>query len=289
MSYLKYAVHAYAWTSSWNSDSLDIIGHAKQIGFDLIEIPLMELEHIDPKAIRERANAVGLGVCASTACSEKNDLTGEDKDTRNRGVEYLKKCVEATSEMGATLFTGVAYSAIGRKIDSMPDERYWNRAADCMREIARFAQNFGITIGIEPINRYETFLINTCRQALKLKAMIDEPNVAIHLDAYHMNIEETDFYHPTLEAADDLCHYHLSESHRGTPGTGTVDWDEIYRALAEIGYDGIVGLESFCAPSDAMRAATCIWRKLAPSSDQLLTEGLKYLKSLEKKYYAKTQ
>jgi D-psicose/D-tagatose/L-ribulose 3-epimerase len=155
-----------------------------------------------------------------------------------------------------------------------------------MREAARYASDHGVTLGIEAINRYETFLINTAEQALTLRERIGEPNVKVHLDAYHMNIEECNFYDPTKLAAPQLCHFHLSESHRGTPGTGTVNWDEIYRALGEARYTGIVGLESFESVSPAMAAATCMWRSLAESSDQLLSDGLKHLKSLEAKYYS---
>ena len=285
MSKLRYAVHAYAWTTSWSNQTLHLIDHTAKLGFDLIEIPLMEIAKVDPESIKTRLQAVGLGVCTSTACSEANDLTAEDEAVRRQGVKYLKDCVKATAAMGGTVFSGVIYSAIGRKIDGMPGERYWERAAAGLKEVARYAQDFGITIGIEPINRYETFLINTCEQALRLKEMIGEPNVAIHLDAYHMNIEEDDFYTPTKQAAPHLCHFHFSESHRGIPGRGTVDWDSIYRALGEANYTGVVGLESFTEVSEAMRAATCIWRKLAPSSDVLLTEGLQYLRGLEQKWY----
>jgi D-psicose/D-tagatose/L-ribulose 3-epimerase len=283
---LRYAVHAYAWKAHWSNDTLHLIDHAKELGFDLIEIPLMEIEHVDAKAIKERLNRVGLDVCTSTACSESQDITGEEEKTRRDGVRYLIECVEKTAAMGGTTFSGVIYSAIGRQIDGKPGDTYWERAAAGLRQVARAAQSEGITIGIEPINRYESFLVNTCDQALRLRDMIGEPNVAIHLDAYHMNIEESDFYHPTLKAAPYLCHYHLSESHRGVPGTGTVDWEEIYRALGESNYRGVVGLESFTEVSGAMRAATCIWRELAPSSDYLLTEGLKYLKGMEKKWYS---
>lgn len=285
MGTLKYAVHAYAWTGRWSNKTLDLIDRAKKLGFDYIEIPLMEIDLVDPAKIRERLKKVGIGVVTSTACSEKDDITGESEAARKRGVAYLKKCVKATAEMGATIFTGVTYSAIGRRIEGMPGKRYWQRSAKGLKEVAKMAQDLGVIIGLEPINRYETFLVNTCDQACRLKEMIGEPNIEIHLDAYHMNIEENNFYEPTKKAAPYLCHYHLSESHRGTPGTGTVDWDGIYRALGEANYSGVVGLESFAEVSEAMRAATCIWRTLAPSSDYLLTEGLKFLKSLEAKYY----
>jgi D-psicose/D-tagatose/L-ribulose 3-epimerase len=187
--------------------------------------------------------------------------------------------------MGATVFTGVTYSAIGRRIAEIPGDKYWEFAAKALKEAARFAQDYGVVVGIEPINRYESFLVNTCEQGLALREMIAEPNVSIHLDAYHMNIEEAGFYEPTKKAASTLCHYHLSESHRGTPGTGRVDWEAIFRALAGAGYSGLVGMESFCEVSGAMAAATCIWRKMADSSDELLAQGLSFLKGLEAKHY----
>jgi len=283
---LKYAVHAYAWTGSWSNDTLDLIDRAKALGFDLIEVPLMELEKIDPAAIKARLERVGLGVCTSTAVAEADDPTSDNPAVRERGLDYLKRCVKATADMGATVFTGVTYSAIGARISGMPQHYHWDRAAAALKEAARYAQGFGVTVGIEPINRYETFLVNTAEQGLKLRKMVDEPNVAVHLDAYHMNIEECGFYEPTLKAAPYLCHYHLSESHRGTPGTGNVDWDGIYKALAETGYRGTVGLESFVEVAPAMAAATCIWRRIAESSDQLLIDGLAYLKGLEATYYA---
>lgn len=285
MEPLKYAVHAYAWTNSWSNDTLDIIDRARDLGFDLVEVPLMEIEKVDAAAIKARAEAAGMGLCTSTACSEATDPTGEDGAVRAAALAYLKQCIDATADMGGAVFTGVTYSAIGRKITGRPGEVYWDRAAAVLREAAGYAADRGVTIGIEAINRYETFLINTADQALALKERIGEPNVRVHLDAYHMNIEECDFYQPTLKAAADLCHFHLSESHRGTPGTGVVDWDGIYRALGEAKYQGIVGMESFESVSPAMAAATCMWRSLAESSDQLLADGLKYLKSLETKYY----
>ncbi len=285
MGGLKYAVHAYAWTSSWSNGTLELIDHARELGFDVIEIPLMELELLDAIAVRERAEMVGIEVCTSTACSLENDPTGDDEATQRRGVDYLKRCIKATATMGATVFTGVTYSAIGRRISDIPGEIYWERAAKALKEAARYARDYGVTIGIEPINRYESFLVNTCEQGMRLREMVGEPSVAIHLDAYHMNIEEAEFYEPTRKAAPFLCHYHLSESHRGTPGTGRVDWEGIYRALASTGYSGMVGMEAFCEVAGAMAAATCVWRKMAKSSDELLIQGLSFLKGLEAKHY----
>ncbi|MBL8992998.1 MAG: sugar phosphate isomerase/epimerase, partial [Spirochaetia bacterium] len=166
-----------------------------------------------------------------------------------------------------------------------PEASHYQKSAEALAEAARYAQKFSLTLGLEPVNRYETFLINTADQALDLRKQIGEPNVAVHLDAYHMNIEEKGFYEPVKNAAPNLCHFHMSESHRGTPGTGTVDWEAVYQGLCDGGYTGLVGLESFIEVADSMRAATCVWRKMAPSSDDLLTKGLAFLKGVEKKVY----
>jgi|YNPMSStandDraft_2_1061718.scaffolds.fasta_scaffold01328_9 D-psicose/D-tagatose/L-ribulose 3-epimerase len=285
---LKYAIHGYAWTGKWTDESLGLIDRAKGFGFDFIEIPLMDIEFIDPRKTKEKLEAVGIGVITSTALQEHQDIVSDDETVRKNGLRYLIRCVEVTAALGARSFSGVIYAAMGRKIDTMPGEIYWERASSALREVARVARDLGVVVGIEPINRYETFLINTCDQALRLQEMIGEPNVGIHLDTYHMNIEEDNFYEPTKKALPYLCHYHLSESHRGTPGRGTVNWEEVFQALAEGNYQGVVGMESFAEVSESMRAATCIWRKLAPSTEFLLTEGLKFLKGLEKKYYGNT-
>ncbi len=283
---LRYAVHAYSWTSSWSNKSLWIIDHVKDLGFDVIEVPLMEIDLVDPEAIRERLDSASLGVCCSVVLSRETDITSPNPSVREAGVRFLKRCLDAADRMGSGLLSGVIYSALGYLPEEEPGPAHWDRAASALREVARYAEDLGITIGLEPVNRYETFLINTCDQAMEMMQRIGMENVAIHLDAYHMNIEENDFYNPTLKAAPHLCHYHLSESHRGIPGTGTVDWKAIYRGLADGGYRGLVGLESFVEVSDSMRRATCVWRKLAPDSDTLVTRGLEFLKRLERETFS---
>jgi D-psicose/D-tagatose/L-ribulose 3-epimerase len=178
----------------------------------------------------------------------------------------------------------VTYSALGPVYDHAPTDAERERAADVLREVARVGAEHDVRLGIEPVNRYESFLVNTAAQARELRAMIGEPAVGVHLDAYHMNIEEREFYGPVAETVDELIHFHLSESHRGIPGTGTVDWEGIMRALVERAYSGYVGLESFAEIADSMRGATCIWRQLAPDSDTLVRDGLAYLRGVEQRF-----
>jgi D-psicose/D-tagatose/L-ribulose 3-epimerase len=279
---MRYAVHAYAWTSSWSNDDLPIIDHAADLGLDAVEIPLMELDAVDPETIGARAQGAGVDLITSVACSEDADPSSEDNGVRRAARDFLQRCVDATAAMGATVFTGVTYSALGRRLTRRPDTADTRRAADVLRPVAVHAADRGVTVGIEPVNRYESFLVNTAGQALELMELIGEPNVGIHLDAYHMNIEEDDFRTPVELVADNLVHFHLSESHRGVPGRGTVDWAGIMGALGDTGYSGYVGLESFAEVSNAMRGATCTWRDLAPSSDVVVREGLAYLKGLER-------
>jgi D-psicose/D-tagatose/L-ribulose 3-epimerase len=280
---ISYAVHAYAWTSSWSNADLPILERAAGLGLDAVEIPLAELDAVDPAAIRQSGERAGVGLLTSTACPDDADPSSEDEAVRAAAVDLLNACVDATEAMGATLFTGVTYSALFRRVERRPTRADAERTAEVLREVARHAATAGVTLGIEPVNRYESFLVNTAAQAVELMELVGEPNVGIHLDSYHMNIEEDDFRTPVELVAEHLVHFHLSESHRGIPGRGTVDWEAIMGALTDAGYDGYVGLESFAEVSDAMRAATCTWRDLAPSSDALVQEGLAYLKELERR------
>ena len=279
---MKLGIHAYAWCSQWSNQTLDLINRAKGLGLDFIEIPLMCLNLCDPPAIKERLRAVGLDVCTSTVLLGETDITSDDPAIRAKGVAYLRDCVKATHDMGAVNFSGVIYSQHVKAARRRPTQQTWRYSAECLREVARYAQDLGVRIGLEPVNRYETYLVNTCEQALHLREMIGMDNVKIHLDTYHMTIEEKSFYEATKLAGEHLIHYHLCENDRGIPGTGLVDWDGIFRALGELKYQGYAAMESFVDCTDNMN--TWVWRQLAKDGDTLVHEGLAFLRKLQKKY-----
>lgn len=279
---MKLGIHAYAWCSQWSNSTLHLIDRVKRMGLDFIEIPLMCLDSFAPGAVRKCLETAGLAAVTSTVLLGDTDITSDDAAIRAKGVEYLKACVRATHAIGAVSFSGVIYSQHVKSLPARPDLKLWHYAADSLRPVAHLAQELGVQIGLEPVNRYETCLINTCEQALRLKAMIGEDNVKIHLDTYHMNIEEKSFYEATKLAGEDLIHYHLCENDRGIPGTGLVDWDGIFTALAEIGYQGNAALESFVDCTDNMN--TWVWRQLAPSGDALLKEGVAFIRRKQKEY-----
>jgi D-psicose/D-tagatose/L-ribulose 3-epimerase len=279
---MKLGIHAYAWCSQWSNETLPLIDRVKGLGLDFIEIPLMCLDTFDARAVRGRLRSAGLEACTSTVLLGGTDITSDDPAVRKKGVEYLKACVLATREIGATNFSGVIYSQHVKPALKRPTDEIWRRSADGLREVALYAQGLGVRVGLEPVNRYETYLVNTCEQALRLRGMIGLPNVGIHLDTYHMNIEEKSFYEATKRAGADLTHYHLCENDRGIPGTGLVDWDGIFKALAEINYRGNAALESFVDCTDNMN--TWVWRQLAPSGDVLLKEGVAFIRQKQKEY-----
>ena len=279
---MKLGIHAYAWCSEWNNDQLDLIDRAKDLGMDFIELPLMVLDKFDTAAVGERLKRLNFDACTSTVLLDDTDITSDDPVIRAKGVDYLKRCVKATADIGATNFSGVIYSKHIRQLDGRPTIREYTWSADCLREVADYAAGMGVFIGLEPVNRYETFLVNTCEQALMLKEMIGRDNIKIHLDTYHMNIEEKSFYDATIAAGDNLMHYHLCENDRGIPGTGLVDWDDIFKALAEINYTGYAALESFVDCTDNMN--TWVWRQLAKDGDTLVSQGTEFIRKMMKKY-----
>ena len=279
---MKLGIHAYAWCSQWSNDVLDILDKAKQEELDFLEIPLMKLEDFDPKAVLKRKNAVGIDVVTSNVIlADEHDITSKNPEYRARGVEYLKRCVDATAAVEADSYSGVIYSQYC-KATALPTEDDWKWSAEALRSVGEYAAQYGITLGLEPVTRYESNLLNTCEEALRLLDMVGLDNVKVHLDSYHMNVEEKSFYEATKLAKGKLCHYHMCECDRGIPGSGHVDWDGIFRALKENGYDGRIGMEGFSDITDNM--STWVWRKLAPSGDVFLREGIAFLRQMIRKY-----
>jgi D-psicose/D-tagatose/L-ribulose 3-epimerase len=158
---------------------------------------------------------------------------------------------------------------------------------ESLKEACRLVRDYNVTIGLEPVNRFETYFVNTAADAIRLVKEVGEPNVGVHLDTFHMNIEEKNYYDPIVQTGKLLCHMHCCENDRGTAGTGSVNWTEVFRALAKIRYNKWITLESFTPEIKSIAATTAIWRQIAPSADALASEGLKFLKSMQKKYLRK--
>ena len=284
---VKFGVHLFLWTERFDESAIRLIRKAKKMGFDGVEIPLGHLELINVEKTKRELKNQNMECLGSVALSLDHDLTSEDEETRRRGIEWMKRCVKVTSELGGDSVCGVIYIAWGKITGKSRTEIEWRRSVEALREIGRFAQEYDVTLGIEPINRFETYFLNTALDAVKLAEDVGEPNVKVHLDTFHMNIEEKNFYDPIKQAGDLLWHMHCCENDRGIPGTGHVNWDEVFQALSEIGYERWLVIESFTPEMEEIAASTAIWRKVAPSADAIALEGLKFLKAKAKEFFGK--
>ena len=252
------------------------------MGFDWIEIPLEGLDDLEPSRGKAIVRDHGLGVSTCAAMGPDRDLVHPDPAIQQNGMAYIRGCIDVTGKLGATNLVGPIYSAVGRTWQATPDERA--RDIDLLVKnlsaLARYAGDHGVVICIEPLNRFETSLINLATQAIEVVDRVDHPSCKIMLDTFHMNVEEKSLGNAIRAAGPRLHHLHACENDRGAPGSGNVTWQDVKQGLADIGYDGPVVIESFTAKVKSIARAAAIWRSLAPTQDDLAREGVVFLKKL---------
>jgi D-psicose/D-tagatose/L-ribulose 3-epimerase len=279
---ITYGINTFTWTSPFTTEDLPLIAKAKDMGFDLVEIPIEGMDDLDYGKAAEafRQADIACGVCAVMGPSR--DPTHEDEEKQQGGIEYLKHCVDAAATMGAKLVGGPIYAAVGRTWQATAEQRQreLERCAKNLREVAAYAGDRGVALAVEPLNRFETSFINLAAQAVELVEMVDSPAIKIMLDTFHMNIEEKDLGKAIETAAPYLVHVHANENDRGTPGTGNVTWDKIAAALKKIDYSGALVIESFTTTVVEIARAAAIWRPPAPSQDILASQGKAFLQQL---------
>ncbi len=276
---MRFGVHCRLWTTGWTSVNLDLIDRARALGFDAFEIPLLNPAAVDPVAIRRRAEAAGIAIIGTMALPRDKGLATADAAVRQDTVAFLQAAAERAGEMGSPLLGGMIYAVPGRFSGRGPTAEEFRWLVEGLSEVAHHARRCGVTLAVEPVNRYETYLLNTAAQAQAVVDAIAQPNVGLLLDTYHMNIEERGIAVTIRRYAHSIRHLHLNESDRGMLGGGNLDWAGLFAALREIGYQGIGSLETFGASSPELPAVTSIWRELFPSADGLAREGLAFLRS----------
>jgi D-psicose/D-tagatose/L-ribulose 3-epimerase len=259
----KLGLHALVWVGGWSPDECrTAIESTKEAGYDLIEIPLLDPSSIDVADTARVLESAGIGATCSLGLGFDTDISSDDPEIVARGAQLLDDALSVARDLGSPYLCGVISAALG-KYDRMPTARGWEHCAGALGRLADRAAASDITLGIEVVNRYDSNLINTAEQALRMIDDIGKPNIVVHLDTYQMNIEEEDFRKPVLAAGDRLGYVHISESHRGYLGSGTVDFDTFFATLREIGYGGPIVFESFSAAvvSPALSHTLGIWRE----------------------------
>jgi D-psicose/D-tagatose/L-ribulose 3-epimerase len=273
----RVGMHSSLWTAAWTREAAEwLIPDAAKHGLDLIEIALLAPETVDVAHSVALLKEFNVQPSASlTLPSHSTPSTGPEK-----AEAFLMRALETAHGLGCDILCGVTYGELGYRSGKPPTEAEYAAIAKVLKPVARRAQEFGMRLGIEPCNRYETHLLNTAQQSIAMIERIGEPNVTIHLDTYHMNIEEKGIGHGIRIAGKHCSYIHLSESDRGVPGSGTIDWDEVFRALADSGFQGDLVMESFVTLPPEIAAALSVWRPVARDKDEVLDAGVPYLKSL---------
>jgi D-psicose/D-tagatose/L-ribulose 3-epimerase len=274
-------IHLSLWTQNWNDPFIDFIDTAAGLGFDSVELPLMDPDSLPAAEIKDRLERNSLGVYCGTGLGPATDISSPDAKIRAAGLKHLRKCLETAEALGSRSLGGVIHSAWGKKGGVPAEERRHSAAA--LRVLADMAADLGMRIALECINRYESSFLNTVEQGMELLSMIDRENAGLHLDTYHMNIEERSFEEAFKLASGSLFHLHLSENHRGYPGSGLLDWSRIIDLARAYNYNGPWVIESYVEPGTSQSNDVFIWRDIEPDSGESLKKSLDMLRKVGEK------
>lgn len=274
-------VHALVWVGGWTNDqATEAIKNSAEAGYGLIEIPALDPKSIDVDHTSKMLKEYGLKGACSLGLSFDADINNEDSAIAARGEARLMDALTVVERLGGDYLGGVVFSALG-KYPKPTTPKAIENATNALRRLAQEASKRGITVGLEPVNRYESNLINTGQQALDMIKNIGEKNVVVHLDVYHMNIEEQDLVSPVIAAGSQLGYVHIGASHRGPLGTGNIDFDSFFGALAKIGYKGTITFESFSSAvvSPDLSSTLGIWRNLWTDNKSMAKSAREYMEA----------
>lgn len=272
--------HALVFSGTFDEAGLRrSIEGTKRAGFDLIEIPLMDVDGFDAALASTILRDNELAVTASLGLTPDTDLTSDDPVVVRAGEELLERCLDIIAAMGGDVLCGVIYSAMRKYTQPTTTQGVANSQAAIIRLAGKAAER-GIRLSLEVVNRYESNVFNTGRGALAFLDGVDADNVSVHLDTYHMNIEESDLFQPVHDVGAKLGYVHIGESHRGYLGTGSVDFGTFFRALHDLSYDGPVVFESFSSAvvSAELSNTLGIWRNLWQDSDDLAAHANRFIR-----------
>lgn len=278
---LEFGGHALVWVGDWSPASArSAISSAARNGYDYIELAIFDPWSFDIAMTKDLLQEFNLRAHASLGLSAKTDVTSPDALIVKKGDELLCKVADVLHALGGTELCGVIYSSLAKYPGPASKEARASSVA-AMQRLADYTAELGINIDLEVVNRYETNIMNTGLEGLEFLDQVNRPNAFIHLDTYHMNIEEDGLQKSVLAAGERLGYVHIGESHRGYLGTGNVDFDSFFAALKKINYQGPITFESFSSAvvDPALSNTLCVWRNLWNDSDDLAKKSLDFMKA----------
>jgi D-psicose/D-tagatose/L-ribulose 3-epimerase len=274
----KLGVHALVWAAGWSHDECArAIGQTAELGYDIIEIPALDPGSIDVAFTRAQLEKNGIGATSSLGLDAETDISSGDPEKTRRGQARLEQAVAMGRDIGATHICGILHSAFQKYAIPTTAEGV-KRSVEVLQRVAESAARSDITLGLEVVNRYESNVLNTASQAVEMCKRIGAPNVKVHLDVYHMNIEESDITAAIMETGDYLGYFHTGDSHRGYMGSGTIDLAGVFRALVKSNYQGPITFESFSSRvvGQPLEGILGIWRNLWEDGRELAAHARQY-------------
>ena len=276
---MKFGINTFLWTADFGPQHFHLLPEIREHGFDGVEVALFRPAQFQAAAIRRAVEENGMSCTVCSVLPSGFSLISDDAAVRRATVAHLKDCIKAVADAGASLIAGPLYSPVGYLPGRRRNDDEWKWAVDAYRELGPVFEANGVDVGIEPLNRFETYFLNTTADAVKLCEQVNHPNVGILWDTFHANIEEKDPAVALLTTGRFLKHVHTCENDRGTPGSGHVDWPGVFAALRELQYNRWLTIESFGFALGDLSAAASIWRDLAPTPGEIAWEGVKFLKA----------
>jgi D-psicose/D-tagatose/L-ribulose 3-epimerase len=275
---MKTGMNLLLWTTHVTEEHFPLFAKLKQVGFDGVEVPLFAGDAAHYKTVRKELDNHGLG-CTTVCCvNQTANPISPDPGLRQAGLDYLKWAIEMTATLGGEILAGPYHSPLGVFSGSGPTVDEKKRAVEVLRQAAEEARKAKVMLAIEYLNRFECYFLTTAADARALVKAVDHPHFRTMYDTFHANIEEKHAAAVIASFADSFIHVHISENDRGTPGSGHVAWDETFRALRQVGYDGWLVIEAFGRALPDLAAATKVWRDLFPNAEEVYTQGLRFMK-----------
>jgi D-psicose/D-tagatose/L-ribulose 3-epimerase len=275
---MKFGVNTFIWTATFDRSNLPLLPAIKAAGFDGVEVPLFRPSQFAAADIRRGLEVNGLECTICSILSGGMNLISADAAVRDKTQVHMQECVKVAAEAGAKIIAGPLYSPVGLMTGRRRTGDEWKYAADGYQALAPTLREYEVTIAIEPLNRFETYFLNTAEDAVALCEAIDDPHVGILFDTFHANIEEKDVATAYRKVGRHLKHVHTCENDRGIPGSGHVDWKGVFQALRDMHYDGWLTIESFGFALGELSAAASIWRDIAATPELIAFEGVQFLR-----------
>ncbi|TVR05528.1 MAG: sugar phosphate isomerase/epimerase [Spirochaetaceae bacterium] len=275
---MKFGMNLLLWTGELNESMVPVLESLKKMGYDGVELPVFNMD-LDYAAWGRRLDDLGLERTAVTVRGVDDNPSSPDAAVRALGVEHNRRVLDCCREVGATVLVGPYHSALGHFTGHGPTADEWKWGVESMRQVAEHAGSVDVMLGLECLNRFECYLLNTHADSARFVRDVGHPHCRVMYDTFHANIEEKSIPAAIRTCADVLCHVHISENDRSTPGAGNVRWAENFDTLSEIGYDGWYVIEAFGLALPELAAATKIWRRMYQSEEQLARDGLAFMKS----------